>query len=144
VVEKPTPERGVGGEVSWLSILHADYPKGWEVVLALVVGRCASNHSEILSILLSELLTGSRKYLRRHLIAITEAIHSGASHLVTEYLIVTKPDELEANRLNAIAGLLKDTAPAFEPENQEALMQWIAPCIRNNPEKLISVLDALA
>jgi hypothetical protein len=121
-------------------------PNGWDVVYSIVVGRYVVKNQYLLIVIFQELLKGNEKHIHRNLIAIMEAIRSGAGNFVVSELhdiIIESPLPRHSHPL---AEIIKELANTLTEEQREfiASANWVKPLARNYPDNLIPALDALA
>ncbi|MEH1887871.1 NACHT domain-containing protein [Nostoc sp.] len=98
---------------SWLEALYAQLPKGWDVIQATAVGHQAVHQPELLAVLINKLLQKNyspddTQHLRRHYIAVTEAIKTGASSSVASILLDKSLIDIPNNRLSTISSMIRE------------------------------------
>ncbi|AFZ22157.1 hypothetical protein [Allocoleopsis franciscana] len=140
---------------SWVEALHTPLDKDWTSVVAGVVGQQAALVPDVLETLIEHLFTDSQSqeskdFNRCNLIAIQEAINSGASNKVASILLKIPITTLLQNRISSLSTLLREIAAPIrgksqvDPELRLALAQWVVPLVHQHPIELIRVIDALA
>ncbi|MBD2771293.1 NACHT domain-containing protein [Iningainema tapete] len=139
---------------SWFKALYASLAQGWDLVQAAVIGHQAANDPDLMAKLIKELFKENlsqedSEKLRRHQIAITEAIKKGARNCVASSLITIPINTVPKNRLSTIWFLIREVAhqadeSQISPELCLYLAQWILPIVSSHPTELIPVLDVLA
>lgn len=139
---------------SWIEALYAPLPQGWNLVQAAAVGDQAANDPDLMTKLINELFKDNLsekdgERLRRHQVAINEAIKKGARNCVASSLINIPINTVTKNRLSTIWLLIKEIAHQVDenqisPELCLSLAMWILPKVSSYPTELIPVLDVLA
>ena len=128
---------------SWMEMLYATFPKGWDTVQARAVGRWGTQNSDILAEILEDLCVGDPSRFRRNFIAIDEAIRQGGSNMVTQLLIKVTLQDLSPIHFTALIRFINSISSALASTDQEAITCWLQPFSNLHPE-LVSVFDALS
>lgn len=139
---------------SWLEALYAPLPKGWDTVQAAAVGHQAAKDSDLMATLINEffkenLTAEDGQKLRRHNVAIAEAIKLGAGNSVASVLLKIPIETVAKNRISTITALIRElvnqvNARQISPELCLSLAYCIVPLASIYPNEVIAVLDMLS
>lgn len=135
-----------GGSIfgdSMLKALHARLPAGWDKVQAKAVGRHLHADPQVLDRVLRDLLEGDERRISRNQTAIDEALHHGAQKAILTALLDIPAQAVPPTRAGIVGAIIRDIAAALEPAEQERLIAWLSPLLRDHPDKLIHALTAV-
>jgi transcriptional regulator with XRE-family HTH domain len=136
-----------------LDALSAPLAKGWDIVQATAIGQHAAVKPPLIDLLVNRLFQDNLSpsdgiLMRRHQIAIAEAIKRGAGNWVARALLTVDNTALPANRVSTVTTLIRElsapTSPPITSENRELLARWLQPLAERYPTQLIPVIDILA
>jgi hypothetical protein len=131
---------------SWLTALHARLPASWYIIQARSVGLQAIQDTELMGQLLSGLFDDNpvHENIRRHKVAIDEAICNGGGNFIASILLKIKIETIPRNRISAISTLLKKLPGHLDMEYQINLAQWFLPIAHQNIFEVATAIDKLA
>lgn len=139
---------------SYIDALNASLPSGWDLLQAAAVGDRTVIDTELINLLINDFFQENipdkdKEKLRRHLIALSEAIKRGAGNTIALILIQIPIDNLTANQLSMITALIARIANQSQNEQQISpelslnLANWIRPIANIYPLDAITILDYL-
>ncbi|MHC5916637.1 MAG: NACHT domain-containing protein [Nostoc sp.] len=139
---------------SYVDALNASLPSGWDLLQAAVVGYYAVRDTELINVLINDFFQENipdkdKEKLRRHLIALSEAIKGGAGNSIALILLQIPIANLTANQLSLMTALISRIAnPAQNGQQISAelalnLANWIIPIVNIYPVDVITILDYL-
>jgi hypothetical protein len=128
---------------SWLELLQAELPNGWDVIQARVVGRRASADRVLLDDLVRGLLQGPMRHLQRHMIAISEAAQAGAGPAIVVAL-ENAPGGVSADRYRTVSRLVGEMAPGLDAEHRRRLAAAVLDTSSPEIEPTVAVLASIA
>jgi hypothetical protein len=141
---------------SWMSALYVNLPEGWSLIQTAVVGYQSLSDVNLLENLVHGLFSEITSQedsdkIRRHQMAIAEAINLGAGNSFVSILLNIPIESIPENRFPTILLLIKknivdqdDEAFKLTPELNLALANWIATKVNTHSAEIIPVIDALA
>ncbi len=131
---------------SWFSALHTRLPEKWNIIQARAVGLQAVQDTKLMELLLARLLDNktSNENMTRYIVAIDEAICSGAGKSLASALLEIKIKTIQPDRVPTIFTLLTKLPGYLDEKYQIQLVKWILPIASQNIVKFINTIDRLA
>ncbi|HBL60366.1 MAG TPA: hypothetical protein DDZ80_18480 [Cyanobacteria bacterium UBA8803] len=140
---------------SWIEALYAPLPADWDLIQAAAVGAQAAHDPQLLDTLIQPLFPTHQsptdgQLIRRHHVAIGEAIKNGAGNAVAAALLNIPLNTVSPNRFSTISQLLRELNNTgnhqlpLAPNLVESLAQWLSAGMSDRPLQLIPLLDILA